>query len=334
MLVLLKLLACTPHADAATFQVTNITAHSAYDFSFGLSLNDDGVVATVGRIGGIDDFVLVGRSGIVTNLTQGQYTHVGPGSINDAGEAAFVGNASTRSLEDGEVLVFDGSDLSSVTSGSPTPKPAGVLGRTLNNSGQIAFATTSGLYFWDGTNLTNITARSGIKDVGNIPPALNNFGDISFSGLVSGRRHVFLFDGNLLANLSKDASLKIFRAARSAVNDAGEVAFLGRTTSNVVDLFYFDGTKTVNLSQSLDLASLGVAKLREVALNNLGQIAFTDSAGALWFLENGRVDLVTSSVGLGGLSMNDLGEIVVYDPEPGLGNILFASPLDGNNTSN
>ena len=152
---------------ALSFQVTNLTANSSLNFSSGLSLNNSGTVGTITQIGGVDEFVLIDSSGNVTNLTQGQFTHVGQGSINDFGQAAFVGNASTASLDDGDVIFFDGTSFTNITNGSPIPQPAGVLGQTLNNSGQITFGSNAGLFFFDGTQLLDLTAGTGITNLGN-----------------------------------------------------------------------------------------------------------------------------------------------------------------------
>ena len=92
---------------------------------------------------------------------------------------------------------------------------------------------------------------------------------------------------------------------------------------NEAHLFLYDGLTTINLTTAFGLSS-GITAL---ALNNNGHIAFITDSTDLWSFENGQLDLITESTVLGGLSMNDRGEIVVFDQRLGVGDILLAIPI-------
>jgi hypothetical protein len=122
-------------------------------------------VGTVGAVGtSSDDFYLIDRRGNITRLTTSQSPSIGQGSINDHDQVAFVFQ--------GDAIFFDGTTFHNVTNGALTVEPAGLLGRALNNRGQLAFGTGVQLIFpvgGDGTNLVDVTAGTGITCCGNSP---------------------------------------------------------------------------------------------------------------------------------------------------------------------
>ena len=202
---------------AVQFKIITLTQGSGLNFGSGVSLNSSGVVGTVVRIGSEDEFVLVDKAGNITNLTQSQFIQVGQGAINDLGQAAFVIASIPDFSMDTDVIFFDGSLFQNITNGSFSIQPAGVLHRTVNNSGQIAFGTDNGPVFFDGNQLIDVTAGSGITALGNQPPSLNENGQILFRGELAGRGGAFLFDGTAVITLdtsSKDVHRQMLHHLR------------------------------------------------------------------------------------------------------------------------
>jgi hypothetical protein len=299
---------------ALTFNVINLTENSDLPFNSN-SLNSLGVVgATVG----FEDFFLIDKAGNISNLTQSMFTTVGAGSINDNGEVAFIG--------DGDVYFYDGSKFQNLTNGLFSDP--NMLGRALNNLGQIAFITPSDppseLIFFDGMQFIPITAGT---DIAARAPALNNNGQMAFLGITSipSRADMFLFDGTSILNLSIDPNLQITDVNGSpSINDSGKVLFTANTTLSPNNLFLFDGTKTINLTIMFGLPS----PAGDIALNNNDQLAFT-AVSSVWFFDFDNEQVVQVATAGFGLYMNDSAEMVftTIDPTTGEIDIFLASPI-------
>lgn len=303
---------------ALPFKIINLTENHNQRFA-SRSFNSFGVV---GASVDPDDFVLIDKTGNITNLTQSQFSTVHSGSINDNGEAAI--------LADGDVYFFDGTNLNNITNGSLAVNS--LQGHTLNNSGHIVFSTGSQLFLYDGSAINPIPTGNNFISIGT--PQLNNQGQIAFLGITASphRADMFIFSGNTILHLSNDPSLKITDVNGSpSINESGQVLFLANTTTSANNLFLFDGSTTVNLTTTLGLPAPQPFGASAVALNNNDQIAFitTPSPGFndLWFLENGQVFKITSQgQGMGGLYINDNTEIVFSASDTGETDVFLAIP--------
>lgn len=221
------------------------------------------------------------------------------------------------------MIFYNGTTFENITNGALDVQPGGVLGKTLNNSGNIAFGTESGLFLYNGTQVTDIFAGTGLSDMGNAPPSLNSNNDIAFHAVAGGRRDAFLFNGSTFTNLSDDPSLQISMVPGfTSINDSSHVLFLGVTSmsgQNSTDLFFFDGLTTTNLTGSLGLPG----DIGSIALNNNDEIAYIADSRDLYFVSDGRSELVYSANGyVGGLTMNDSAEMAFFRQN----DVFFAEP--------
>jgi len=152
--------------------------------------------------------------------------------------------------------------------------------------------------FYDGTQLSNITLGTGLVCCQNTPVAVNDSGAIAFRAISGADGDVFLFDGTL-QNLSTNVA---HTNGLVRINDSGNVLF-----QTGPELFLYDGSSTTNLTSTFGLPG----GLTEIAFNNDGEIAFITGGTELWFLgPGGLVQVFSPGNPIGGLDMNDNGEIV------------------------
>ena len=299
--IVVPLVAGNAAADPHGLTLTNLTAGSGLVFGSGLSLNEAGTIGTISD----GDFYLIDRRGNIERLTDLHFLLIGQGSINNRGQAVFQ-------LQ-GDAIFFDGTSFHNLTNGTLTVESAGLLGKTLNDRGQIAFGTGTALILFertDGTAGVDVTAGTGIICCQNSPPSLNDKGNIAFAAIFDQRRDAFLFNGTSIVNISSDPSLHISDVEKlPVINSHGDALFIAHVTGSAIDrhLFLFDGRATIDLTTTCHIP---IGDINAAAINKHGEIVFTANGHELWFLEGCRLERL--AVGLpctDCLSINDKGEI-------------------------
>jgi len=162
-LIPLFLLAVSTTLLGQEFDLLNLTKSLGLPFGSGISLNNQDVIATLVRVGTSDEIVTVDINGNFTNLTQGQFNFPGQASINNLGQIVFVVDVEPPddcSVVNCNVVFWNGTRFQNITNGSIPVEPAGVLGRALNDSGQVAIGTKEGLVLYNGVKLINLTSRN------------------------------------------------------------------------------------------------------------------------------------------------------------------------------
>ncbi|MBI4878088.1 MAG: hypothetical protein HY812_00290 [Planctomycetes bacterium] len=140
----------------------------------------------------------------------GNFSAIGPGSLNDAGTVVFLAMTGSTSLSD--AFLWQGSAVSKiVATGDPAP-----------GGGTFTMIGTESFGFADGTTIP----------IGPVP-AINESGQITFRGLVSGgiaSRGVFVSQGGshqwyIKAGDPVPGGGTFFDFQGAMINEAGEVAF-------------------------------------------------------------------------------------------------------------
>jgi len=328
---ILIIMLALPCVLKANLQI-NVTTIAGSEYS-PISIDASGSVLAQARFPdtneGQEDLFLINPHGTVTNLTNGGFANLGGGSLNDLGQYALRSGT--------EVHFFNGSTFQNSTngifSGDSNPASIRVEGQALNNIGQIAIGTSDAVYFYDGNTLEKITEGTTVGGTGSWPVSINCSGQMAFLGL-GATRAAYLFDGVGFIDLSSDSSLGIVNNAvggRVVVNDQGNVVFSGRTSSNVIDIFFYDGVSTVNLSDKYELPVFN--NIADLALNNDNQVSFlSGSTGGIWGffdLDTRQRDQITSgsSFTSGALFMNDSGEVVARGRVAGVVGVQLASVI-------
>ena len=277
--VFLFLLAANTTLLGQEFRILNLTESLGSRFSSGISLNNQNVIATLVEVGSTREVVTVDINGNFTNLTQGGFNFPGQASINDLAQTVFTADVEPPgdcTVANCNVVFWNGISFQNITNGTIPVEPAGVLGRALNDSGQVAIGTKEGLVLHNGANLIMLTAGTSITGTGNVPPSINSNGQIAFVGidLTINRNDVYLFDGSAIINLTINPALQVGGAgAGPSINDSGHIAFGGEVIGVPGGhLFFYDGTRTIDLTVTLGLPD--EVSILGVSLNNNDQVAF------------------------------------------------------------
>lgn len=187
--------------------------------------------------------------------------------LSDADQVAFIGRY--RGARPAAVFYFDGASLRNVTTGDPGVGLAGfneILAQlALSSSGHTAFTAyqssvggaSSEMFYFDGGPLADVTASDpvaggvGFSFFGGA--RLNSTGQLVFLGSTGAESSgsVFLFrPGAPLRNITPVGAIAKGESPR--INDAGHVLFTARDsttpTTRSVDLFFFDGTNSRNIT--------------------------------------------------------------------------------------
>ena len=317
--VFLFLLAANTTLLGQEFRILNLTESLGSWFSSGISLNNQNVIAILVEVGSTCEVVTVDINGNFTNLTQGGFNFPGQASINDLAQTVFTADVEPPgdcTVANCNVVFWNGISFQNITNGTIPVEPAGVLGRALNDSGQVAIGTKEGLVLHNGANLIMLTAGTSITGTGNVPPSINSNGQIAFVGidLTINRNDVYLFDGSAIINLTIKPALQVGGAgAGPSINDSGHIAFGGEVIGVPGGhLFFYDGTRTIDLTVTLGLPD--EVSILGVSLNNNDQVAFITASpfgtgpSDLWFLDlnTGEFKQIDSGLDLlGTVQVND-----------------------------
>lgn len=225
--------------------------------------------------------------------------------LNDAGQVAFLNSAGIF-RGDGGPLVPIARNGQAAPDGLGTIHPLG--GPAINAVGQVAFRgggpgdwRTDSIWRGDGTALTRV-ARVGLpasdgnghlSDLGGSTPALNNSGQVAFTGVIMGadggdveQYVVYRSDGGALTQIARARQATAFgpflHFSDPDLNDVGQVALVasfddGRGLASGAGVFRGDGGTLTALAHSRQATPGGNGTFElfyQPALNAAGQTAF------------------------------------------------------------
>lgn len=333
--LLIPLFGTFTNAQAIEYMVTKIT-NDEYTQDDQPRLNNKGQIVWLGNDvsnpAGPKDFYLYDGSSIKI-MSNGSSTN--SGDINDNGSMVWAAGGDHNSYAGSEIYYNNGTETIQLTNNS-----IGDWGTKINNSGQIVWHTenavtgTSDITLYDGINTVVIGQGVGaqINDNGQVvwrgkhdnynepiyfyngtetivlgtgyEVYLNNNGQVVwFSGW--GTRQIYLYDGTSTILLGHGWSPKI--------NDLGQVAWKNPFDWGAGYFYFYNGVSTAQIS------ALSGGSVAEIALNNNGQLAWSESANTssgfisnLYTYDGTEISTVHSNIddGFNFIGFNDLNDIV------------------------
>lgn len=275
-----------PASAAVTYDFTLIADTTGPFSGFGrfVSINNAGTVAFNAGLdaGGVGFFT--GSGGAVTTIADSNgpistFTG-GVAVINDAGTVAFF-----AVLDSGVRGIFagNGGPLTTIAD-SAGDFDTGFGNPSINHSGVVAFSATldaggQGIFTGSGGATTTIATVPGPFLLGPLlsNPMINDAGTVAFNA-----RHgdpcpfscifsILTGDGGPLTTIASTTSGFTILGAPPAINNAGTVAFRGFNPSG--GIFTGEGGPITTVADSSGPLNIVLAN-REVAINNLGEVAF------------------------------------------------------------
>lgn len=316
---------------SANLRISKVVANENSFSAEDPALNDQGQIAFVGQDRGDyykDVYLYEGDK--ITNITADLKVHAQAPAINNSGQIAFL--ASDFNAQKPDIYFYNGQNLENITA----DLNISVSGPSLNDLGQIAFLGSYSygspdqgykqihhIYFYDGSEVTNMTANLNISVIYNYSIGLNNKGQIAFwaQDSSSGRKDIYIMDGTKLINITSRLNDVEFSYMPDVdLNDHGQLTFSAHIpASGRYGVYFYDG---IAFKYTPALSDLPIGRPN---INNQGQVAFIS-----WDQQNPHVylydrdiliditaNLEVKSFRLSGLSLNNKGQVAIgYTPYP------------------
>jgi hypothetical protein len=327
-----------------------------FSYPNGPSINDAGQIAFGGVTDGStsDEGLFLFSGGqltvvvpVLTVLPNGSYLDTGAftASLNNAGQIAFTGF--TEPNGDGVFLFASGNVTQVAVSGETSPDGdifgfGGELDAQINSAGQILLLSAmtyhnDTLYLFSSGQLTRV---AGQGDTVNHKPQFESpsalaistggtvlFTDSTFPGGVGYYLAPAGQSGNdtsLIANIGTSLGDGVINFDPvSCMNEAGQVAMAVGTHDEYADILLQSGGGFTVVAGGPDSSVEPTLNSGELAINNLGQVAFFSYSGpGLYLSSNGQTNLLLSGSAVApgggtlgymlGLSLNNQGELAFF----------------------
>ena len=173
---------------------------------------------------------------------------------------------------------------------------------SLNNQDQIVFSSSRKLFFYDGTQITNISSLGEFLELYSF--SLNNQGQVAFLAYnaTSLQNDLMIFAAGQMTNVTAGKGVTLSKTSTFFINDQGQLAFIASDSSNKYYLFFYDGRRLSNLTLN---AGITLSSSSSFRLNNKGQIAFLGTQ-AFFFYDGANIINITQQTGISPYASNPL----------------------------
>lgn len=271
------------------------------------------------------------------------YSNFWDAAMNDSGSVAFA-----ALLDDGEFGIYRGDGVAVTTIavtngqiaslGGPLGVPAFYPSVSINSSGMVAFEAyhTNGndsIFVGDGGPLTTIVDGSGSfsASLGSFP-SINDAGTVAFRGIGPEWLSVLTGSGGPISTVYSFFTNNVW-PYYPAINNNGQVAFvdIGFFPSNTFSIRTGNGGSLTTIAVTNELLSaFGLV----VDINDDGTVIFNAQTVAgdwgIYIGNGGPITLIADTNGpfasVGGLSINNLGEVAIWAELDAGGSGVFTGP--------